>query len=117
MKNELYRATFAASAIVFVLSFLNYAYFYQGGGPNQFSRYALTASLAEHGSVEIGSYHHLTIDKAVKDGWKPGETLEFAKFAMPEIGRDFDLAPDGLTAAVAMAESQVRICRLAEKTG
>lgn len=48
--------------------------------------------------------------------WKPGEAQEFAKFAMPEIGRGFDLASDGLTAAVAMAENQIRICRLAEKT-
>lgn len=48
--------------------------------------------------------------------WKPDQAEEFAKFAMPEIGRDFALHPDGLQAAVAMAENQVRICRLADKT-
>ena len=48
--------------------------------------------------------------------WKPDQAEEFAKFAMPEIGRDFALHPDGLQAAVAMAESQVRICRLTAKT-
>ncbi len=47
--------------------------------------------------------------------WKPDQAEEFAKFAMPEIGRDFALHPDGLQAAVAMAESQVRICRLTAK--
>ncbi len=47
--------------------------------------------------------------------WKPDKAEEFAKFAMPEIGRDFALHPDGLQAAVAMAESQVRICRLTAK--
>jgi len=47
--------------------------------------------------------------------WKPDVAQEFATFAMPEVGRGFDLAPDGITAAVAMAENQVRICRLAAK--
>jgi WD40 repeat protein len=44
--------------------------------------------------------------------WTPDKAEEFALFAMPEIGRDFDLHPDGLRAAVAMAESQVKICKL-----
>ncbi len=47
--------------------------------------------------------------------WKPDQAEEFAKFAMPEIGRDFALHSDGLQAAVAMAENQVRICRLTAK--
>ena len=48
--------------------------------------------------------------------WKPDKAEEFAKFAMPEIGRDFALHPDGLQAAVAMAENQLRICRLTAKS-
>jgi WD40 repeat protein len=48
--------------------------------------------------------------------WKPGQVEEFAKFAMPEIGRDAALAPDNLQFAVAMAEGQLRICRLTAKT-
>src|SRR5207253_1799169 len=41
---------------------------YQGGGPNQFSRFGLTVSLVEHGRVDIDDYHELTFDKAKKDG-------------------------------------------------
>ncbi len=47
--------------------------------------------------------------------WKPDQAEEFAKFAMKEIGRDFALHPDGLQVAVAMAESQLNICRLTAK--
>lgn len=47
--------------------------------------------------------------------WKPDQAQEFATFAMKEIGRDFALAPDGLQAAVAMAENQLTICALAAK--
>lgn len=54
--------------LAFALVFVNYAYFYQGGGPNQFSRFALAAAFAEEGSVCIDNYHQLTIDKSVKDG-------------------------------------------------
>jgi len=49
-------------------------------------------------------------------GWKPDQALEFAKFAMNEIGRDFTLHPDGLQVAVAMAESQLTICQLTAKS-
>ena len=48
-------------------------------------------------------------------GWKPDQAQEFAKFAMNEIGRDFALHADGLQVAVAMAEGQVNLCRLAAK--
>jgi hypothetical protein len=55
-------------AIVFALTLLSYAYFYQGGGPNQFSRFGLTVALAKQQCVQIDPYHELTFDKAVKDG-------------------------------------------------
>ncbi len=54
--------------ITFCLLLFGYAYFYQGGGPNQFSRMALTAALVKDGTVRIDSFHQLTFDKAVKDG-------------------------------------------------
>jgi WD40 repeat protein len=44
--------------------------------------------------------------------WKPNQKEEFAKFAMPEIGRDAALSPDQLRFAVATAEGQLRLCRL-----
>jgi hypothetical protein len=55
-------------AIVFALTLLSYAYFYQGGGPNQFSRFGLTVALAKQQRVDIDSYHDWTFDKAHKDG-------------------------------------------------
>lgn len=53
--------------LVFLLCFGSYAYFYQGGGPNSFSRFGLAASLAERGRVDIDPYHAWTFDKAFKD--------------------------------------------------
>ena len=47
--------------------------------------------------------------------WKPDQAQEVARFEMKEIGRDFALHPDALQAAVAMAENQIRICRLTAK--
>ena len=75
---------------VFCLLMLSYAYFYQGGGPNQYSRYALTASLAEHGSVQIDDHHELTFDKAKKDGHffcdkPPGLSLLGCRFSSCSI--------------------------------
>lgn len=49
--------------------------------------------------------------------WKPDQAQEFARFEMKEIGRDFALHPDGLQCAVAMAENQIRLCRLTAKQG
>src|SRR5207253_7670948 len=50
------------------LVFASYAYFDQGGGPNQFTRLGLTLSLVERGSVTIDPYREWTLDKAEKDG-------------------------------------------------
>lgn len=47
--------------------------------------------------------------------WKPGEAQEFAVFSMPEVGRDGDLCPDGLHFATAMADGQLRVCKLTAK--
>ena len=47
--------------------------------------------------------------------WAPDKAEEFALFGVPEIGRDFDLHPDGIHAAIATAEGQVKICRLTAK--
>jgi hypothetical protein len=52
----------------FGLAFASYAYFDQGGGPNQFTRLGLTVSLVERGRVDIDPYQEWTFDKALKDG-------------------------------------------------
>jgi WD40 repeat protein len=44
--------------------------------------------------------------------WTPDKAEEFALFAIPEIGRDFDLQSDNLHAAIVTAEGQVKICKL-----
>ncbi len=48
--------------------------------------------------------------------WKPDEAQEFAKFALPDVGRDGDLAHDGLRFVIAGAEGQLSVCSLTAKT-
>lgn len=48
--------------------------------------------------------------------WKPDEAMEFAKFALPDVGRDGDLAHDGLRFVIAGAEGQLSVCSLTAKT-
>src|SRR5436305_745050 len=57
-----------------------YAYFYQGGGWNQNSRYDLARALVERGSVRIDGYDVNTQDKAIFEGHAysdkaPGQAL------------------------------------------
>jgi len=50
--------------VIFMLLFVTYAYFCQGGGWNSNSRLALTRALAERGGLSIDAYHQATGDKA-----------------------------------------------------
>ncbi|MEI7894363.1 MAG: hypothetical protein WCI05_14810, partial [Myxococcales bacterium] len=52
------------AAYVFVLAFLSFAYFVQGGGPNENSRYNLTRAIVEHRTLSIEAFHNNTFDKA-----------------------------------------------------
>ena len=45
-----------------------YAYFYQGGGWNQNTRFALTRAVVERGQLSIDGFHLATGDKALRDG-------------------------------------------------
>jgi hypothetical protein len=82
----------------------SYAYFYQGGGWNQNSRFDLSRALVEHGTVRIDAYADNTGDKAVFEGHTysdkaPGQAL----IALPPmaigigvvhaLGRDPDAIP------------------------
>ncbi|HTN75842.1 MAG TPA: WD40 repeat domain-containing protein [Pirellulaceae bacterium] len=49
--------------------------------------------------------------------WKEATAPEFAKFKLPDSGRDFDLHPDGLRVAVAHPDMNLRICELRKKPG
>lgn len=47
---------------------VTYAYFFQGGDPNQATRILLTKAIVDRGEPHITAYHAVTIDKSVKDG-------------------------------------------------
>lgn len=53
---------------LFVLLALTYAYFYQGGDPNQATRILLTKALVDRGEPHITAYHAVTIDKSAYAG-------------------------------------------------
>lgn len=55
-------------AILALVLFASYAYFYEAGGWNQNSRFDLTRALVEQHRVEIDAYHTNTGDKSVMDG-------------------------------------------------
>lgn len=46
------------------LCFFTFAYFVQGAGPNQSSRYDLTRAIVAHRTLSIEAYHRNTFDKA-----------------------------------------------------
>jgi WD40 repeat protein len=48
--------------------------------------------------------------------WKPDADKDFHRFQLPNIARDMDLHPDGLSVATAHHDRHVRITRLAAKT-
>ena len=48
--------------------------------------------------------------------WKPDAEKDFHRFQLPNIARDMDLHPDGLSVATAHHDRHVRITRLAAKT-
>jgi hypothetical protein len=47
---------------------ISYAYFYQGGGWNQNSRFDLVRAVVEQGTLRIDAYHQNTEDKAFANG-------------------------------------------------
>src|SRR5271170_1396457 len=47
---------------------ISYAYFYQGGGWNQNSRFDLVRAVMEQGTLRIDAYHENTDDKAFANG-------------------------------------------------
>ena len=49
--------------------------------------------------------------------WRDAAPAEFAKFKLPDSGRDFDLHPDGIRVAVAHPDLHLRICELRKKPG
>ena len=54
--------------IVFALLFASFAFFYQGAGPNQYSRFDLVRSIVDRRTFVIDDYAKNTIDKAEANG-------------------------------------------------
>ena len=54
--------------VVFVLLFASYAYFYQGGGWNQNSRFALVRGITSQHTLKIDAFADCTGDRALFDG-------------------------------------------------
>jgi hypothetical protein len=60
--------TRAYAAILFVALFASYAYFYEAGGWNQNSRFALVRAITGRGTFRIDSFENCTGDRALYDG-------------------------------------------------
>jgi hypothetical protein len=56
------------AALLVAVLLVSYAYFYQAGGWNQNSRFALVRAIVEGGTVRIDAYHGATGDKVVVGG-------------------------------------------------
>jgi hypothetical protein len=58
----------ARALLIGVVLLISYAYFYQGGGWNQNSRFDLVRAVIERGTLRIDAYHENTEDKAFANG-------------------------------------------------
>jgi hypothetical protein len=56
------------AVLIVTVVFLSYAYFYQGGGWNQNSRFDMVRAIAEQNTLRIDAYHENTQDKALSSG-------------------------------------------------
>jgi hypothetical protein len=57
-----------SAVLIATVVFLSYAYFYQGGGWNQNSRFDMVRAIAEQNTLQIDAYHENTQDKALSRG-------------------------------------------------
>src|SRR5438552_15452015 len=94
--------------LIFVVTFVSYAYFYEGGGWSQNSRFDLVRAIVEQGTLRIDAYHENTQDKAYYQGHyysdkAPGLALlavpvaAIARPLLPATGID-PVSPRGLVA-------------------
>ena len=65
------------SWLVFLITFVSYSYFFQGGQHNENTRFDLARTLAESGTLEITKYAYnsadiISIDKKIYSGKAPG---------------------------------------------
>jgi 4-amino-4-deoxy-L-arabinose transferase-like glycosyltransferase len=62
------RASRHRAFLIATIAFISYAYFYQGGGWNQNSRFDLVRAITERHTLSIDAYHSNTQDKAFAKG-------------------------------------------------
>jgi hypothetical protein len=90
--------------VVGLALFVSYAYFYQAGGWNQNSRFALVRAILERHTLQIDAYQSHTFDRALWNGHHysdkaPGASLlalapvELARAAARLVGRDPESFP------------------------
>jgi hypothetical protein len=73
--------------LLFLLLFMSYAYFFQGGGWNQNARYDLVRAIAEEGRLSIDSFVANTGDYALFNGhYHPNKPPGVAWLALPIYG-------------------------------
>ncbi len=96
--------------LIAVVLFVSYAYFYQGGGWNQNSRFDLVRSLIEQGTLRIDSYHENTGDKALYQGhYYSDKAPGLALLALPFVAtlrpvlRAAGVSPDSPRGIVALS--------------
>ena len=68
------------AVLIAVVAFVSYAYFYEGGGWNQNSRFDLVRAILDEHTLRIDAYHENTGDKALYQGHyysdkAPGQAL------------------------------------------
>jgi hypothetical protein len=74
------------ACLIAAVLFVSYAYFYQGGGWNQNSRFDLIRAIVEEHTFEIDSYHQNTLDKAHINGhYYSDKSPGLAFLAVPAI--------------------------------
>src|SRR5947207_5119892 len=72
--------------LIFAVTFVSYAYFYEGGGWNQNTRFDLVRAIVEQGTIRIDDYHRNTGDKAVSSGHYYADKAPGASFfAAPAV--------------------------------
>jgi hypothetical protein len=103
---ELRNRAFFIAAVLFI----SYAYFYQGGGWNQNSRFDMTRAIVEQHTLRIDPYHENTQDKAHFQGHYYSDKAPGLSFlAVPAVALAETLAtaagapPDSPRAVVAMS--------------
>lgn len=62
--SEMISSRWKAALLLGAVSFFSFAYFYEGGGWNQNSRFDLLRAIVEQHTLQIDSYHENTQDKA-----------------------------------------------------